>query len=335
MEDLTNTDDQIAVIDDNQIKQFQSLYYLIKGKRDTDIKLYNDYKQFNFTDIVELNQRVYKKLELHHLVTDIVNVTVGLDNKEIKVFGSWHEFENTNWNISATTKYITIEWDFNLILPNQFHKVPQTHTLRVRIGNNLKPSEMIQVVFQGDDEYDLEEAQSQMSCKIDFINSQICNELKIVVSDWYDALPKNSEDQKFIKTIIRHESKLQSLVLFSFISASVILMNFLFNIAVKNDLSFLPKDNIQKLFLFLTLSIACFYLFYQMGKILVGRMVNNQINKLKRNPMFEFTKGDRNKLIDIKNANKKHLKGIAITIIIGLATNGISALIGFLLEKFI
>lgn len=49
--------------------------------------------------------------------------------------------------------------------------------MRVRIGNSLKPSEMIQVVFQGGDEYEFEEAQAQMSCKIDFINTQICNQL--------------------------------------------------------------------------------------------------------------------------------------------------------------
>ena len=49
---------------------------------------------------------------------------------------------------------------------------------------------MIQVVFQGGDEYELEEAQAQMSCKIDFINAQICNQLKTIVSEWYEALPK-------------------------------------------------------------------------------------------------------------------------------------------------
>lgn len=169
----TNQDNDIAVIDESQIKQFQSLYYLIKGKRDTEIKLFTDNKNFKYNDIIELNDKIYAKLNLHELITDIAEVTVGLTNKEVKSFGNWLEFKNTDWNISARTKYISLLWDFNLILPNQTHKVPQTHTLRVRIGNNLKPSEMIQVVFQGGEEYDLDEAQAQMSCKIDFINSQM------------------------------------------------------------------------------------------------------------------------------------------------------------------
>ena len=326
---------KVAVIDENQVKQFQSLYYLIKGKRDTDIKLFTDYKQFSFDDIIELNGKIYRKLELHELVTDIVNVTIGLENKEIKSFGNWVEFKNTDWNISPCTKYISLEWDFNLILPNQTHKVPQTHTLRVRIGNNLKPSEMIQVVFQGGEEYDLDEASAQMSCKIDFINSQICNELKTVVSDWYDALPKNSEEHKLIKFILKHEVKFQNFIVLSFITAAIILVNYLFSALFESNFSLLPENSDQRLFLFFTSSFAIFYIFYQSGKLYSDRMMRMQIGKLRRNPMFEFTKGDKNKFKEVAKDNKKYLKSLFFTLILGLSVNGLSALIGYIVEKIV
>lgn len=329
-----NSEQSITIIDEAQIKQFQSLYYLIKGKRDTDIKLFTEIKQFSLQDIVELNDKVYRVLELHKLVTDIVNVTIGFENKEIKTFGSWHEFKNTDWNISSTTKYITIEWDFNLVLPNQFHQVPQTHTMRIRIGNNLKPSEMIQVVFQGDDEYDLEEAQSLMSCKIDFINAQICNQLKSVVEEWYKALPINSEDHKLIKFILKYDSIIKGFVNLTFITSCIILLNYLFKISVEYDIDFLPTDINQKMFLFLTSSIAVLYFFYKTGNYFSDRMMRKQIGKLKRNPIFEITKGDKNRFREVKNENKKHLKGLALTIIIGLTSNGLSALIGMIIEYF-
>lgn len=331
----SNSENSVAVIDEIQLKQFQSLYYLIKGKRDTDIKLFTDIKQFSFHDIIELNEKVYKVLELHQLITDIVNITIGFEDKEIKTFGSWHEFKNTDWNISARTKYLTIEWDFNLVLPNQFHQIPQTHTMRIRIGNNLKPSEMIQVVFQGDDEYELEEAQSLMSCKIDFINSQICNQLKSVVNEWYKALPMNSEDHKLIKLILKYNELIKSFIILSFITSSIILLNYLFKISLIYDISFLPSDTTQKMFLFLTSSIAVFYLFYKLGNQLSSRMMRKQIGKLKRNPIFEITKGDKNRFTEVKKENSKYLKGLAWTIIIGLATNGISALIGKLVEYIV
>lgn len=329
-----NTDNSIAVIDEVQLKQFQSLYYLIKGKRDTDIKLFTEIKQFSFNDILELNDKVYKVLELYTKVTDIVNVTIGFEDKEIKTFGNWNEFRNTDWNISSRTKYITIEWDFNLILPNQFHQVPQTHTMRIRIGNNLKPSEMIQVVFQGDDEYELEEAQSLMSCKIDFINAQICNHLKATVNEWYNALPMNSEDHKLIKIILKFDNLIKSFIILSFITSSIILLNYLYKISISYQLTIFPQDPNHKLFVFLTSSIAVFYLFYKLGNQLADRMMRKQIGKLKRNPIFEITKGDKNRFQEVKKENSKYLKGLLWTIIIGLATNGISALIGYTIEYF-
>lgn len=207
--------------------------------------------------------------------------------------------------------------------------------MRVRIGNSLKPSEMIQVVFQGGDEYELEEAQAQMSCKIDFINAQICNQLKTIVSEWYDALPKNSDDHKLIKFILKHEVKIQNFIIFSFLTSAIILLNYLFSISIKNDIEILPKDINQKMFFFLTLSIGVFYVFYKSGQLLSSRMTNKQINKLKRNPMFEFTKGDRNRFAEVKTENEKLIKGLFVTILIGLSINGLSALFGFIIELIV
>lgn len=328
----SNTENIVSVIDDVQIKQFQSLYYLFKGKRDTDIQLFNDFKQFTYSDIIELNSKIYKKLELHEKVTDLVNVTVGLGSREIKIFGNWHEFTQTDWNISSRTKYISIEWDFNIILPNQSHKVPQTHTLRVRIGNNLKPSEMIQVVFQGSEEYELEEVQSQMVCKIDFVNSQICSELKSVVCEWYNSLINNSEDHKLIRFILKHEVKIHNVVVLFFLSACTILINFIVQAVSNYKFSVIPIDTNQRLFLFLTASIPLIYLFYRLGLLYADRIIKKIIGKLNRNPMFEFTKGDKNRLKEVKESNKKLLNKLAINILYAISSNILAYILGIILK---
>lgn len=327
-----NEEKPVAVIDEIQIKQFQSLYYLFKGKRDTDIKLFDDNKQFTYSDIIELNTKIYKKLKLHEKITDLINVTVGLDKNEIRTFGNWHEFTQTDWNISSRTKYISIEWDFNIVLPNQSHKVPQTHTLRVRIGNNLKPSEMIQVVFQGSEEYELEEIQSQMVCKIDFINSQICSELKTVVCEWYDALPKNSEDHKLIRFILKHEVKIQNIVVLSFLTAGIILINYLVPAITKFKISLIPTDSNQRLFLFLTACLPFIYFFYRLGLLYADRIMKKRIGKLKRNPMFDFTKGDKNRFKEVNTSNKKLLNQIGLNIFYALSSNFVAYIIGLILK---
>ncbi len=333
--ELELKDGEIATMNDSHIEQFKSLYYLLKGKRDTDIKLFNGVKQFSYDDIVELNNKMYKKLDIHRVVTDIVTVTVGLDNKEIISFGSWNEFVTYDWKISANTKYITLEWDFNIILPNQEHNVPQTHTVRVRIGNSLKPNEMIQVIFMGGEEYDFEEAAAQMSCKIDFVNTEISKDIKVVVSGWYDALTNNSEDHKLIKFILRNEAKLQHTIILSFIISSIILMNYL-HFAL-NDwlLQFVNGDIEHRSFMFLTSSIAVLYLFYQSGRLFAERMAKKQIGKLVRNPIFEFTKGDENRMKEVSKENKKLIRRIGVTILLGLSVNGLSALIGTVINLFL
>lgn len=335
-QELENTDKQeVSIIDENQIKQFQSLYYLFKGKRDSEIKLFDFYKQFSYQDIIELNDKVYKKLELHEKLTDLVHVTVGLDNNEIRTFGNWYEFTQTDWQISARTKYISLEWDFNIILPNQVHKVPQTHTLRVRIGNNLKPSEMIQVVFQGSEEYELEEVQSQMVCKIDFVNAQICSELKTVVSEWYEALPRNSEDHKLIKSILKHEVKIQNFVILSFLTSSVIFLNYLFGFLNSSKFEFFSADLSAQIYLVLTASVPIIYFFYRMGVLFADRILKKQIGKLRRNPMFEFTKGDKNRFKEIETSNNKLIKGLGLNIFYALSANLVAYLVGIILKMIL
>lgn len=317
---------------ENQMKQFQALYYLFKGKRDTDIKLFDENKQFSYSDILDIHEKINKKLELHEIVTNIVNITIGFDNKDIKNFGSWSEFKNTDWNISAKTKYITIEWDFNIILPNQLQNVPQTHTLRLRIGNNLKPSEMIHVFFQGDDECDIDEMRSEMVCKIDFVNAQICNELKLVVSGWYDSLAKNTEENKLIRFINKNHEKIQALVIFFFLTAGIILSNYLLNFFSTSQL--LPSDSSQKQFLFITCSIPLLYIFYNLGDFYGTKIHRKTIHKLKRNSMFSLTKGDKNKKEEIILSNKKLLNQLALEIFCSFSVNLATYLIGLILKHY-
>ena len=128
---------------------------------------------------------------------------------------------------------------------------------------------------------------------------------------------------------------MSNFIILSFITSAIILLNYLFSISVNNDVEILPKDINQKMFFFLTLSIGVFYIFYKSGQLLSNRMMNKQINKLKRNPMFEFTKGDKNRFAEVKTENEKLIKGLFLTILIGLSVNGLSALIGLIIELIV
>ena len=84
---------------------------------------------------------------------------------------------------------------------------------------------MLQVIFQGGEETDLEEAQSQVVCKIDFVNAQLCSELQMIVSNWYDALPSNTENHKLILFLLKYKNHIKSLISLLFLTASLIILN--------------------------------------------------------------------------------------------------------------
>jgi hypothetical protein len=327
---VVKTDNEIAV-NDKVVEQFKSIYYLLKGKRDTDIKLFQGYKQFKYSDILDLNKKIYKKLELHELVTDIVNVTIGLDNKEIKTFGNWNAFTLHDWKIPECTKYISIEWDFNILLPHQVQKIPQTHTLRVRLGNGLKPNEMIQVIFQGGEEHEYEEASSQAVCKIDFVNAQICTELKNVVTQWYEGLPKNSEDQKIIPFIASNAQKVRQFIITLFLIAGVIMTNVLI-FHFTESLEIINNNVLlEKFYLLFSIALIILYVFYVSGRLYSNRLISKNIENFKRNPMFEVTKGDENRLSEVKKSNKKHIRNLTLGIIASLSANFVAYGVGKLI----
>lgn len=328
MQDQIQQTSSGEVLNNNQLEQFKSLYYLLKGKRDTDIKLFNDYKQFKYQDIIELNSKIYRKLQLHELVTDTNSVVISLSNKEIKTFGNWREFLNFDWNIAATTKYITLEWDFNLILPNQSHNVPQTHTLRVRIGSELKPNEMIQVIFQGGGETDLEEAQSQVVCKIDFVNAQICNELKTIVTEWYDGLSPNNESNSAIKFFINYKNLIRKSITLVFLIGAVTLLNFISSYYINSVPNLQNNLLLKQFYLISSCSVIVIYFSLSFGKSYGGRIIQNRISNFRHNPIFDFTKGDSNKLQEIKTKNYKTLGKLIRDLLIAILINIIAFFIG-------
>ncbi len=218
--------DSGKILNNDALDNFKSIHYYLKGKRDTFIKLFHDGKLFTREDILELNRLVHQKLYFLNIQGSITSITIELNNKEIKDFGNWAEFERHEWFTSAQTISINIIWDFNVIFPNQpIQELPQPHNMRVRIGGGLRPNEFFHVVMNGGEDFDVEQAMSEMVCKIDFVNDHLCNELKNIVSDWYDCLVVNKLTNKWIIIISKHKGKISLIFITFFLSLCILICN--------------------------------------------------------------------------------------------------------------
>jgi hypothetical protein len=332
MSDISKIDDlsETGIVPKDTLEQFKALYYLIKAKRDTEVILFNKNKSFRRCDLLQLHDRVKDKLRLHTVLTNTVCVVVSLSNKEFKTFGTWESFVSYDWEIAESTQYISIEWDFNLLIPELQNQIPQTHTLKIRIGREIRPNEMIQVIFQGGDDTDLEEAASQVVCKIDFVNATICEELKGMMSRWYDGLPINSQEQKVVKFVVKNNQKVREFIILSFLTSCAILLNY-----IAHKFNFSNGDLVQKIFLFSSITIITFYIFYRSGGLFANRAIGHTVERFKKNPIFEFTNGDNNKITEVAAHNRKLVGKLSIDLVISIIANVIAWGLGELIVKLI
>lgn len=299
------------------LETFKSMYYILKAKRDTDIKLYDDDKSFTFDDFKELNRKIYTKLNNHIYATDMVNIVVGMKNKESISFGNWAQFCDYDWNTSQVVKYIALEWTFQINLPEK--PVPQEHSIRIKIGNDLTPNEVISLLFANGNDIDIEEAQAQMACKIDFVNPQFCSELFSVVTEWYNALPINGSRgrHRMYKWLAGHDNIITTLIQSLLLLAGILCINVCYAI-LGDHLTQMPNglQNIRVL----SGGFLLLYIFYTIGKFL-ARHAFNKLAKLQRPQTIEITKGDKNAHSKIINRNKKLLYGIIKDFAIALVVN--------------
>ena len=130
----------------------------------------------------------------------------------------------------------------------------------------------------------------------------------------------------------KYEIIIQNLVVFSFLTAGTILLNFLFPYLTDKEFSIVPVDPNQRLFFFLMASIPLIYFFYSFGLWYADRIMKKRIGKLKRNPMFEFTKGDKNRFKEVADSNKKLLNQLGLNIFYALSANIVAFIIGLILK---
>jgi DNA repair protein RadC len=311
------------------LDQFKSLYYLLNAKPDSQLRLLKEDKEIDFNDLVELNEKVVSKLKTESLETSITTITIVFKSKKVSTYNNWLEFSRTNWNIADQTLSISINWDINVKLPE--HELPQRHTLKVRLGSAVRPSEMFQLMMTSDKDDELMEATSNGVCKVDFINHVIANELLAIVEDWYQTLPNNISENKFIQ----FSQKYRRYIAFSIkaiIPVSAIFISY--NLISRKILSIADWTNgaVKDLLFMVCGAVAFIYISDIIATVLSTR-VFNQLGDYKDYSMFQLTKADKNSIDVIDKKNNRIKTSVITQLVISLIVGLISLFLGKLIDK--
>lgn len=177
--------DDIISIDEHDLRNASALLALMHGKSDSICRLFKKEILVNKNNLSLLNNSMVEKLSLHNISSITTSIDITFSNKKVITFKSWLEFEKYNFDtINSATKSIFIQWDFLAIINN--YKIPQRHTVSVRISSTPAPSDFFKVLLSGgfDESHDLDIQSCTMICKVDFVNNTLAEELVNVAEHW-------------------------------------------------------------------------------------------------------------------------------------------------------
>ena len=329
MSDIIKTDSSSSLPANVDIDTLKSMYYWLNAKPDTHIKVFAQAKLVNNDDIIDLNSKVQSKLSIHHHFTNITSITVSLEKGEIKSFNAWEVFRNHHWEVPERIESISINWDITVELPG--YKLPQKHTLKVRIGSSLRPNELFHIITNGDDEIELRENLSFIVCKVDFINVVISRELINIVETWYNALQKLHPKSKFQKFLETQKSIVARVGHYLTTSIGLALLFIFFKIHLsKITINTFDKDIYLDIVFWMILFLLTYFTFNIIGSSF-GQLIYEKIDKYESPHYFAITKGDKNEQVEINRKNKK----ISSNLIWQFLIRFVVAMISLVISKFL
>jgi len=285
------------------LDEFKSFFYQLNGKPDTEIRLLKAKKILEIADIRSINEQVAAKLENHEITAGISSINFVLSNRKIKDYATWAEFERENWDtVNEKIQTVSIKWDILIKLPK--FSLPQRHSMRLRIGGDVLPKDIFQLMMTSDDIAQLIEAQTPSVCKVDFINDIIASELLNIVDNWHQGLkdcPKSAPVEEFFKKkgkliispLVRYFVPVLLLTITSIYYDS--LSSFF---RVQNTISI---DSLQKTAVFM---IAIFTVGLFLGRT-TEEFIDKKVDKLECHPKFSITRGDKKAVEEHEKNNKK------------------------------
>jgi len=293
------------------LDDFKSLFYLYNAKPDTEIRFLKGGKIVELADIRSLEEQVADKLGNHDTVGQTVSISFILSNKKLKEFSTWAEFERAKWNtINEKIEALSISWNILIQLPQ--YKSPQTHSMKLRIGNSIQPKDIFQLILTSDDVSEVREALSGAVCKVDFINTILANELLFLVEEWYKGL-KQAPEPDLIQKIFKKYGIAATEALRSFFPLLLLFVACNYTDYLYSLLGMDQNLSVATLQTTLLFFLTTFILGSFIGRR-IEKSIDRKIAQLEEYPNFRITKGDQNSSVEFEQNNKTLTNQICIRI---------------------
>lgn len=294
------------------LDEYKSFFYQLNAKLDTEIRLLHGKKNLELMDIRSIKEQISAKLRNHDLVADIASINFVLSNRKIKDYAIWAEFERENWDtVNEKVCTLTIKWDVAIKLPQ--YQLPQRHSLKIRIGTEIPPKDIFQLILTSDDITELIEARTPSICKVDFVNDILATELISIVVNWYEGLRDLPETNPLNNFLVKKGRLLSEIIRYS---SPIVLLTIFYQYYDY----FIPLLEVQEQISLKSLEalLIVFSAIFIIGIFLglrLERFIDKRIEKFEEHPRFSITRGDKKSAEEFERTNKKLTNQILVRFI--------------------
>lgn len=295
--------------------------YLLDGQISSKYKVFDNSIKIDKEDLNRLNLKINEKLKSNNVYHNVVNTSadVRLENNKSIAFASFEEFLNHHWEESEAIETLLLKWDF-FIMVRDYEK-PQRHTVTVRINTDIKAMDVLQAIFNSNPN-ELEQTEINMSsivCRVDFINSFLCDEVINLVHEWIKTCEPVEEGGRFIKLLQKYKRLMADISKYSTACAFLIISIFIYK-----------KYSLNIIYFSLTFFVV-FSTVIKDTSFYFGKQVYENLRDYGDSNTFQITRGDKNKEIRITKNNKRYFTQFIKNFLFPVFVNLIS---GYLLLIF-
>jgi len=274
------------IINDESINNLHALLALLHGKSDSKSQTFSKEVTVDKLRLSTLHLNICEKLSTHSIPALITTANVLLNNRKVIDFKSWDEFESFKWeNIDHSIESIVLEWDFFLKLQN--FESPQRHKLTLKIHSS--PLDDF-IILNGE----FERNNATMSCRVDFINHVLADELLNIVGDWCNLCAPALLNPKY--KIFLFENKFFFAKMCQFLT--ILSLVFAIGIFVKICID-IPQITVAILLYALLFLVAFHFLVVTLSGYL-GQFIFNKLKSLLSVHIFDITEGDKKRRLLLK-----------------------------------
>lgn len=320
--------DELMTVSENDIfiQNYRAVYNAMTAKPDCRSRAYTRNVIVEFGDICELNKRITDKFKKQYDNAGFsMNALISLKGREKLELPNWLSFEEHNWIESQVITGMVLTWEFNVLLPK--YDVPQRHTLTIKISNGIRPEEIFALMLSGKLEQmdEIEQNVCPVVAKMDFVDTEIGNEVLNMVSDWVQGLKTSNYSKSPSMVFIR---KYRKIVSYFIHYLTVLLSIFMTYIVLKKRLFYYKVDIIGELSIshvtdFAQWLLGCalvVFLLYKVSEV-IANLTFRLLSDYGDAHVFEITKGDKNRQRDFVIKAHKERKKFLLEIIVTIGIN--------------